>query len=217
MIYDDNLQITAVRSTIQKMSASSENAGYQEVDPDGIIINVNETEARFLGYQRKDLIGKSVFDLIISSERETARKAFKEKISHWVPTIGFDRQYQRKNGEYVDVMIIDRLVYDENKAVVGIRSTVQENISIKMVQMERDKLMNELTEALRKIKTLNGLVPICASCKKIRDDEGFWNDVETYVADHSEAKFSHGICPDCMRKLYPEEYERILKKRARFT
>jgi len=214
MIYDENLKISSVRSTIQKISTPTDNAGYHEVDPQGVIININEAEAKFLGYQRKDLIGKSVFVLIKPSEREIARKAFNEKISHWVPTSGFDRQYQRKNGECVDVMIVDRPVYDEKNVVVGIRSTVQENISIKMVQIERDKLINELTEALRKIRTLNGLVPICASCKKIRDDQGYWNDVESYVAEHSEAEFSHGICPDCMKKLYPEEYERILKKKG---
>jgi len=215
MIYDENLKILSVRSTIQKISTPTDNAGYHEVDPQGVIININEAEAKFLGYQRKDLIGKSVFDLIIPSEREIARKAFNEKISHWVPTSGFDRQYQRKNGECVDVMIVDRPVYDEKNVVVGIRSTVQENISIKMVQMERDKLMIELTEAILRIKTLNGLVPICASCKKIRDDKGFWKDVEAFVADHSEAEFSHGICPDCMKKLYPKEYERIFKKKVR--
>ncbi|GAB4547249.1 MAG: hypothetical protein Kow0063_41880 [Anaerolineae bacterium] len=51
---------------------------------------------------------------------------------------------------------------------------------------------------------LSGLLPICASCKKIRDDEGYWHSVEVYIRDHSEADFSHGICPDCMQKLYPD-------------
>lgn len=54
------------------------------------------------------------------------------------------------------------------------------------------------------IKILNGLLPICASCKKIRDDEGSWNQIESYIRDHSEAEFSHGICPDCAKRLYPE-------------
>ena len=60
-------------------------------------------------------------------------------------------------------------------------------------------------------KTLRGLVPICSSCKKIRDDEGYWHQVEEYVHEHSEAQFSHGLCPDCIRKLYPEYAESILK------
>jgi PleD family two-component response regulator len=61
-----------------------------------------------------------------------------------------------------------------------------------------------LEQALKEIKTLRGIVPICANCKKIRDDEGYWSQVEVYVQNHTEAKFSHGICPACAKKLYPE-------------
>jgi len=64
--------------------------------------------------------------------------------------------------------------------------------------------IQELRLALDQVKTLRGIVPICASCKKIRDDKGYWSQVEVYVRDHTEADFSHGICPDCMTKLYPE-------------
>jgi len=67
------------------------------------------------------------------------------------------------------------------------------------------KLKNrELEAAFNEIRQLRGIIPICASCKKIRDDKGFWHQVEVYVSEHSEAKFSHGICPDCVKKLYPE-------------
>ncbi len=72
------------------------------------------------------------------------------------------------------------------------------------VEAEREKLIVELQDALAKIKTLRGLIPICASCKKIRDDQGYWTQVEAYIQDHSEAEFSHGICPECMKKLYPD-------------
>jgi len=62
----------------------------------------------------------------------------------------------------------------------------------------------ELQDALGKVKLLSGYLPICASCKKIRDDKGYWQAVESYIDSHSEAKFSHGICPECIQKLYPE-------------
>ena len=65
-------------------------------------------------------------------------------------------------------------------------------------------MIAELQQALQNVKVLSGLLPICASCKKIRDDQGYWQDVAVYIRDHSEAEFSHGICPDCMAKLYPE-------------
>jgi len=64
--------------------------------------------------------------------------------------------------------------------------------------------IEELRQALDQVKTLRGIVPICANCKKIRDDKGYWNQVEAYVCQHTEAEFTHGICPECMKTLYPE-------------
>jgi PAS domain S-box-containing protein len=68
----------------------------------------------------------------------------------------------------------------------------------------RKRMEETLQKAFDQIKTLRGIVPICASCKKIRDDQGFWNQVEVYIRDHTEAEFSHSVCPECMKKLYPE-------------
>lgn len=74
----------------------------------------------------------------------------------------------------------------------------------KRAETEKEKLIAELQAALSKVKTLSGLFPICSSCKKIRDDSGYWNQIESYIRDHSEAEFSHGICPECAKKLYPD-------------
>ena len=60
-----------------------------------------------------------------------------------------------------------------------------------------------LREHESEIKRLRGMLPICSSCKKIRDDKGYWNQIEVYIKEHSDAEFSHGICPDCIKKLYP--------------
>jgi CheY-like chemotaxis protein len=70
--------------------------------------------------------------------------------------------------------------------------------------MELRRLNAKLQEALAQVRTLSGLLPICAACKKIRDDAGYWHQVDVYIRDHSRARFSHGICPDCRAKLYPE-------------
>ncbi|MHB8521705.1 MAG: CHASE3 domain-containing protein [Limisphaerales bacterium] len=72
---------------------------------------------------------------------------------------------------------------------------------------EREKLIAELQEALTNIKTLGGLLPICAWCKKIRDDKGYWNQVDAYIQQHTAATFSHGLCPECMRKMNEELQE----------
>jgi hypothetical protein len=79
-----------------------------------------------------------------------------------------------------------------------------EIIERKQIEREREKLIKQLQKSLAEIKTLSGLLPICASCKKIRDDKGYWNQIESYITDHSEAKFSHGICQGCAKKLYPD-------------
>ncbi len=69
---------------------------------------------------------------------------------------------------------------------------------------EREELIHDLQEALAQVKTLRGMLPICSSCKKIRDDRGYWHSVETYVREHSEVEFTHGLCPDCLHRLYPD-------------
>jgi hypothetical protein len=81
----------------------------------------------------------------------------------------------------------------------------------KEAEEERNRLVAELKGALARVKTLSGFLPICASCKKIRDDKGYWNQIESYIESRSEAEFSHGICPDCARRLYPE-YDWSAKK-----
>jgi PAS domain S-box-containing protein len=82
----------------------------------------------------------------------------------------------------------------------------QENAERRRAEQEREQLIGELQDALARIKTLRGLIPICASCKKIRTDKGFWQQIEVYIGDHSEAEFSHGICPECAHRLYPAYY-----------
>lgn len=72
---------------------------------------------------------------------------------------------------------------------------------------DKSKLIIQLQASLSEIKKLSGLLPICASCKKIRDDKGYWNQIESYIREHSEAEFTHGICPECAKKLYPDFYK----------
>ena len=71
-------------------------------------------------------------------------------------------------------------------------------------EKEREKVIEELKIALSEVKKLSGLLPICSHCKKIRDDEGYWNQIESYISKHSDAKFSHGICQECLKKYYPD-------------
>lgn len=89
---------------------------------------------------------------------------------------------------------------DIRKAMEIISNVAEER---KRGEAEKDVLIRELREAINRIETLSGLLPICASCKRIRDDQGQWKQIESYLKEHSGASFSHGICPECAQKLYP--------------
>ena len=78
--------------------------------------------------------------------------------------------------------------------------------SIKQANLAREALIVSLQEALAEVKKLSGMLPICSSCKNIRNDEGYWQQIEEYIMDNSEADFTHGICNECVKKLYPEFY-----------
>ena len=91
-----------------------------------------------------------------------------------------------------------------NGAITGCIGIALDITEQKRLEEQRESLIEELQNALTHSKTLQGLLPVCASCKKIRDDRGSWKQIEEYISDHSDAKFSHGICPECVQKLYPE-------------
>lgn len=88
--------------------------------------------------------------------------------------------------------------------ILGIEGILIDVTEKKELELQQKATVGELKRSLSEIRTLRGMIPICASCKKIRDDEGFWSQVDAYVAKHTHAEFSHGICPECMKTLYPE-------------
>ena len=90
------------------------------------------------------------------------------------------------------------------RAAVGVR--------ILNLQTALAEKVTSLTDALSKIKRLQGLLPICASCKNVRDDKGYWNQIDEYLNEHTDAEFSHSICPTCVKKLYPDYYHAVVKE-----
>jgi hypothetical protein len=95
--------------------------------------------------------------------------------------------------------------YDEADLNLARRLAALYAIALQRQRLEttQQKMIAELRQALAEVKRLSGLLPICASCKKVRDDKGYWQQIEDYISEHSEADFSHSLCPDCMKKLYP--------------
>lgn len=86
---------------------------------------------------------------------------------------------------------------------------VRNHLELKRQRDVLEQRTIELEKALAEIKVLKGIIPICAQCKKIRNDQGYWQQLEVFISDHSEAEFSHGICPDCMKELYPQQYAKL--------
>jgi hypothetical protein len=102
-----------------------------------------------------------------------------------------------------NVDLITKLEGEKNRVEilnVDLQDEIEEH---EKTEAQKEKLIEELQQALKEIKQLSGLLPICSECKKIRDEKGSWHQIEEYIASHSEAVFSHGICPDCKKKLYP--------------
>ena len=108
------------------------------------------------------------------------------------------------SGKELTFIITARPFKDAKGELIGIVESFQDITNRKILEKEKEKLIEELQASLNKVKLLSGFLPICASCKKIRDDKGYWKQIEAYIKDHSEAEFSHGICPECAKKLYPD-------------
>lgn len=127
-----------------------------------------------------------------------------ERIKQGAGEVTLETTKKDGNGLSRHYIVTARPFLNAEKELIGIVETFQDITIRKQVEEEKAKLIAELAEALAKVKTLSGLLPICSSCKKIRDDKGYWNQIEAYIQEHSDAEFSHGICPECARKYYPD-------------
>jgi len=179
--------------------------GYHEVDLAGSFTFFNESFRKIMGYSQEELLGMNYKQY--AADRESAKKVrgfYNTVYRTGEPVQGFDWDVIRKDGERRTVEVSVSLISDAEGRPEGFRGIVRDITERRQVENERERLISELQKALSEVKKLSGLLPICASCKKIRDDKGYWKQIEAYISDHSEAEFSHGICPDCMQKLYPE-------------
>lgn len=130
----------------------------------------------------------------------------------------FNKEYKIiniKTGQVKWVHGLGELKFDENNNPVEMFGTIQDITERIQIKQEREKLIKKLQEALEDVKTLSGLLPICAKCKKIRDDKGYWNSLEVFFEKHSDVSFSHSMCSECCDELYGKEgwYIRMKQKK----
>lgn len=132
-------------------------------------------------------------------------KVFYLLLGFLIVVLGFTTYRMRINHLKKGEKRLQRIVNESTTELQEKNSRLEIEISErKKTEKEKEKLITDLSEAFANIKNLKGLLPICASCKKIRDDKGYWNQIEVYIMQHSEADFSHSLCPECAKKIYPE-------------
>jgi PAS domain S-box-containing protein len=168
---------------------------------DGEISEVNDGFVNISGYNVRELSGKTTIDLHLWDKEEDRVAAVKE-LTNSGRIHEREFQFRSKSGERITGLFSAEILSIDNQRYV--LSSINDITERKVVELDREKLIGELQEALAKVKQLSGLLPICASCKKVREDNGYWTQIEAYVRDHSEAEFSHCICPACEKRLYPE-------------
>jgi PAS domain S-box-containing protein len=177
---------------------------------DGTILSWNLGAERMFGYTSDEMVGQSIANLV-PRDRCHELEGIRELIERGGRLERIETARLRKGGTKFDVSITFSPIKDAVGKTHGVSIVCRDITERKQRDGERLRLITELTDALKRVKTLNGLLPICASCKKIRNDEGYWEQVEIYIRSRSDAEFTHGICPDCVKELYPE-YEALLNQ-----
>ena len=174
-------------------------------DKEGKYLGCNRAFEEMFGLPRERIVGNSVFAL---SPEEVAG-VYHTKDKELLNTPGEQRYESRviplNGGDKRDVVFYKSTFTDKYGEVQGIIGVAFDVTEQKKAEAEKTRLIQELENALAEIQTLSGMLPICSSCKKIRDDQGYWQQLETYIETHSQALFSHSICPACSKKLYGDQ------------
>jgi PAS domain S-box-containing protein len=174
----------------------------------GTVLSWNSGAEQMFGYSSHEMVGESIESLVPPDQQEEI-SAIRDVIERGRRVERIETLRLRRDGTAIDVSITVSPIKNTDGDIQGASIVLRDITDRKRQEKERLRLIDELKEALKRVKTLNGLLPICASCKKIRNDGGYWEQVETYIRSRSNAEFTHGICPDCVRQLYPE-YQSIL-------
>ena len=200
-------ELDALRETNQLLHnivESSSSISIVSTDLDLNVLYWNIGAENMFGYKAEEIVGRHKIDILYPGEGDT--KATVEEVRSFVfhnkKGTSFEIEEIAKDGRelWVNLTLTPRL--DESGQVVGILGIGQDITERKRAEREREALQKRLEDALTKI--LRGFLPICANCKKIRDDQGDWVQIEGYIRDRTEAEFSHGLCPACAKELYPD-------------
>ena len=181
-------------------------------DLEGRIIYANQATEAILGYALDEVMGRPAFEIIHPADQEMIKNDMLYMIVD-NQTLTREIRLMKKDGTYAEVEVRGFLVDLDERKYIGavIRDITERKQSEEELSLYRQKLEDlvkertkKLETALAEIKILKGILPICMYCKKIRDDEGYWNQIESYIHARSEAEFSHSICPECVVEHHPQ-------------
>ncbi|MFA6147916.1 MAG: PAS domain S-box protein [bacterium] len=187
--------------------ASSLGEGIYLMNEQGQVTFMNSEAKRLLGWTEAELSGKNVHDVVHNRTADGTPLAYEDCKMHIVTETGVkyvsrDEIFMRKDGTSFPIAVISAPMMEDGR-IIGSISAFSDISETKRLEQEQARLILELENALATIKTLRGILPVCASCKKIRDERGSWKEIEEYIGQRTDAQFSHGMCPECMDKFYP--------------
>ncbi len=177
--------------------------GVAITDPTGRIMYVNSSFLRMFEYaDHKEIEGINAADLFPGKEIQVFNDV--RTITGSTTSRTDEFTVQRRDGTCFFVEVSSSVVKDSSGQAVGLMASFVDISGRKQTELERDQLIRKLQDALANIKILKGLLPICASCKKIRDDQGYWHNVDSYIHTYGGIDFTHSLCPECASRLYPD-------------
>jgi PAS domain S-box-containing protein len=166
------------------------------LDFNGYFKRLNPAWERTLGFTRDELMSKPFIDFVHPDDRERTISQNAE-VRGGGQALSFENRYLCKDGSYR--WLRWNAASDRPEGVIY--SVARDITAEKQAQAERERMVADLQAALAEVKSLQEILPICSYCKKIRDDENYWHTVESYISHHTDSRFSHSICPDCMQKV----------------
>jgi len=170
---------------------------------DGSVISWNRAAEKIFGYRAEEIIGRSIA-LLFPFDRRNELINNMEQIKKGDRVGLYETLRVRKDGQFIPVSLTVSPIKDEKGKTIGASAVARDITQRKREERERTELIQELTDALKQVKALTGLLPICATCKRIRDDRGYWQQLETYISSHTNAILTHGICPECFKNFKEE-------------
>jgi PAS domain S-box-containing protein len=210
----------ALRSSEAEFRFLAENSAdiIWRIGADRRIEYISPADECLRGYPKDEVIGHYIEEMVPPDDAALllemqAKRLEQEQQGVRTGALRFEVSLLRKDGGTIWAEVISSPIRDENGQIIGYHGVARDIGARKRAEEEREALIAELQDALGEIKTLSGMLPICASCKKIRDDSGYWNQLEIYISKHSDVMFSHGLCPDCLKAAY-EELEEFAKAKT---